>query len=652
MDSQDQHNQPGPGYHDLPPGQETPADQQPDAVQSKAEQQQQDLPQPQPHWQTNQPYQPYAFGFQHQPQQQQQPAGAANQYQNYGMQSHFQHMSYGGYNFPPPPSQHGYPIASAAPHLRDGSQPPESQSEQLQHDQGQQFQPVAPQDFQQNPPQQFQQVPDPQQGQPQQFLQGAPQQVQHGNHQYGAPHYPGFPPQQYPYWSHPGPMTGYPPQIFNGPMMQSNNHELTPDPALKASTPHRGHSDSPAALPDQAVQQHGTYPMPPMMSGFPYPGPAHPYYNHPAPSMPPAVPPAAQPTPEPPKPVPSPSPLAASDHTSPLHDPTSGQSRSPTLLPPHHQPQPPATPPPAPTTTTAQPPAPPSSNEDTTNASRTAALRLLHATTTPTTPPPPYGPGATDPAYACSPETARLHRQAPGASVHAVRHTRDCGSCGKGGGRRAGRKRGKKGGCDRLWPCGACVEKDGRWGGCRYVMTEDDGAGDGDGDEGRADGCGLVHGGADGEVLGKAAGLPATGLPAQDAGAADVQMTDTTASRPETQETQENVAAPLDPALDAASTPAAGLVSVQLPPDVLQQLLGNPQVLAALRESGYAGDEQALGGAVAAVPRTPLGQEQRSSPPGGQQDSSPQDERTVGSDGPMTLAQLAAVRRGEGEEEG
>ncbi|KAL1632531.1 hypothetical protein SLS56_003610 [Neofusicoccum ribis] len=425
MDSQDQHNQPGPGYHDLPPGQETPADQQPDAVQSKAEQQQQDLPQPQPHLQTNQPYPPYAFGFPPQPQQQQ-PTGAANQDQNYGMPPHFQHMSYGGYNFPPPPSQYAYPIASAAPHLRDGSQPPESQPEQLQHDQEQQFQPGASQDFQQNLPQQFQQVPDSQQGQPQQFLQGAPQQVQHGNHQYGAPHYPGFPPQQYPYWGHPGQMPGYPPQFFSGPMMQSNSHEPTPEPTLKASTPHRGHSDSPAAPPDQAVQQHGTYPMPPMMGGFPYPGPAHPYYNHPAPSMPPAVPPAAQPTPEPPKP------------------------------------------------------------------------------------------------------------------------------------------------------------------------------------------------------------------------------------------TQENVAAPplpgsapLDPALDAASTPAAGLVSVQLPPDVLQQLLGNPQVLAALRESGYAGDERALGGAEAAAPRTPLGQEQRSSPSGGQQDSSPQDERTIGSDGPMTLAQLAAVRReGEGEKEG
>lgn len=203
-----------------------------------------------------------------------------------------------------------------------------------------------------------------------------------------------------------------------------------------------------------------------------------------------------------------------------------------------------------------------------------------------TAPPLPYGPGATDPYFLCSPETARLHKRAIDrnnrkmereagedvasgfpqvVNIHDVKHTRVCVSC----------KKSKRKKCDRQWPCDNCCKHDRRWNECQYALTdevtsesEDEGDGEGGGVRGGGGGGG---GGDDGEMI-QGGGPP---IPA------------VTAESENTQPVPEQQVQPV-----AAAGPA---LNVSLTQDQLEQLLAsNPaaaQLLAQMQAVAGGGGE-------------------------------------------------------------
>lgn len=212
-----------------------------------------------------------------------------------------------------------------------------------------------------------------------------------------------------------------------------------------------------------------------------------------------------------------------------------------------------------------------------------------------TAPPPPYGPGATDPYFQCSPETARLHKRAVERSnkkkiekeageddangspqeeevvnIHDVKHTRICVCC----------RKNRRKGCDRQWPCDNCCKHDQRWNECQYALT-DEVASESEG-EGGGEGGGVRGGRGGGEMMQGGPPIPA----AMNEESENAQAA--AASVPEQQ--QEQHEQPV-----AAAGPALNVLNVSLTQDQLAQLLaGNPaaaQLLAQMQAVAGGGGE-------------------------------------------------------------
>lgn len=485
MSPQEQHNQPGQGYHGM-----SPEGNQPPEAQGKFEPQQhypQDIQPSQAQIGMGQQYNPYAYGFSLPSYQPQPPPGAPNPYHSF-YQPHFAPMNYGfGYPYGPPTQPHfqqGQPQNDQVQGHEGGAEPIQQQNYHApaqQYHQGnqQQFQPPNQQNFIQHPPQ----------------------------------FYPPAAPQQYPYGWAPH---GFQQPFFGGPMPTGN-----PEPS-----PHNeGHEGTPVSHPNQQLP-HGGYPDPPTMANTQPPETAHPFYtrvgsheqattdpslqdhpNQPNTSIMPTQQQSAYPPPPLPTAVGVPYPSIPAP-AAPALPPTA--PAAPALPPPDVKPPTPPLPAPAPAAratraSTRQRSLAADNNNASTgitaagdddmdgayitrratraagmSAAAMARAQLEAEQSAPaaggpphsTVPPAPYGDGTTLQRYQCSAETERLHKgvvqrawesgkKVPG--VHEVKHAGSCGMC----------KGARKRTCDRLWPCINCVKDDWPWSQCRYGLTEE-----------------------------------------------------------------------------------------------------------------------------------------------------------------------------------
>ncbi|KAL1615993.1 hypothetical protein SLS54_008650 [Diplodia seriata] len=672
-----QQAQPGAPYYGMtqggPEGSQT---QEP--LDAKVEQQQQDIPQPQ--WpMVNQPtYNPYAFGVpphlpsQPHPEPQQGAGAPPHPYAPYGNQPYPQY-------FGPPMGFGGYPHGFAP-------QPPQQQ----QHDARAHSQPAQ---------EQFQNTPLPAfEASHPQFHPGAPPQFQAGQHQQFQQNvpYPGYPPPQFNAgWNMP---PSYYHQPFHFGQIQAaggggGGQAGTPDPlphglqhstAPGAAAAHPSHAGNPAAA--QHAQATASSPVQPK---YPTPPAAtspavgsgaaqSPLYSHlmqDAPLQQPQRVPLA-PAHEPSTTTPNASGAAAASvrtkgknkgknkntktaaatrprraarsrslATNQDDDDNNSDANSSEQPRAHTHAYGPATaananevtlksilPPPSTTATTTVPTTWPLI------ANRQQQQQQQHIAGTFTAPPAPYGPDATEARYRCTAETERVHKAAleksrdngmqetaAAINVHDVKHPQMCAEC----------KTKKKKNCDRRWPCGNCCRLNRPWGDCRYAhsggLLASESEDEGKGDEGRSrsrtggsmaaggqdDGQAAPHagdvemrdpsatpGGDDGldDLFGSSGGQQQHADGNNDM--ADVSRTAGTQA-PASQATGGGVAS-LDPALSLA---AAGSAATY--PD--SSALGN---------NIDQGNNQ---------------QEQQS-----ERYLSPQDDRTFGPDGPITLGQLAA----------